>query len=262
LKSLAGYTNRVHELLSCLQQIKEPPNKNASGSAGLYLFGDHIKFDKVNVISPLDGRILISNFNLEIFPGTKYLITGPKGSGKTSLFRLLCEIWPLNSGTIIKPKLKDILYIAPKAYLPTGTLRDQLIYPDTRKEMEEKGFSDVQLEALLRTLDLSYLLYRPQRWNAITDWSSALSTGEKQRLALVRLFYHKPKFVILDECTGSLSTDLETTVYNKCTEYNITPITISNRREAQEYHDYLIELDGDGGWVRKDLYDYNEDQDK
>lgn len=44
--------------------------------------------------------------------------------------------------------------------MSVGTLRDQVIYPDTDQEMQERGFTDQQLEGILRTVNLLYILER------------------------------------------------------------------------------------------------------
>jgi ABC-type uncharacterized transport system fused permease/ATPase subunit len=91
---------------------------------------DNIIFDKVPILSP-NGDVLVEEMSFEIKPNMHLMITGPNGCGKSSLFRILGELWPATGGTVHKPDLSKIFYIPQRPYLPQGTLRDQLIYPDT-----------------------------------------------------------------------------------------------------------------------------------
>ena len=67
------------------------------------------------------------------------IIGGGNGVGKSSLFRMLRGIWPIGNGILKRPGFikgqqsfgKEVLFISQKCYLPIGTLRDQVIYPDT-----------------------------------------------------------------------------------------------------------------------------------
>lgn len=69
-------------------------------------------------------------------------------------------MWPLYSGTIHRPKLRDFFYIPQKPYLPIGSLRDQIIYPDTLNDMKRKSINDENLMEILSIVNLQYVVSR------------------------------------------------------------------------------------------------------
>jgi ABC-type uncharacterized transport system fused permease/ATPase subunit len=71
--------------------------------------------------------------------------------------------------------------------------------------MASKGLDDNHLAQIMDWVDLMAIVQREDKgWDAENEWSDVLSGGEKQRLAMARLFYHCPKFAILDECTSQV----------------------------------------------------------
>lgn len=95
----------------------------------------------VPIFSP-NGDELVTKMSFEINPGMHMMITGPNGCGKSSLFRILGELWPARGGEVHKPGSDKIFYIPQRPYLPNGTLRDQIIYPDTPAIQKKKGITD------------------------------------------------------------------------------------------------------------------------
>lgn len=82
----------------------------------------------------------------------------------------------------------------------------------------------------------------------MNDWNDVLSGGEKQRIAMARLFYHRPLFAILDECTSTMSMDVESELYLKAKELEITLFTVSHRSSLFKFHEYMLKFDGRGNY--------------
>lgn len=257
ITELAGFTARVHALLSVFESIQKGDLRKTLVSdadpellkqRGEVVLSENIEASKVPVISP-NGDILLKNLTFSMKRGMHLLIVGPNGCGKSSLFRILGGLWPVYGGTIRKPDPKDIFYIPQRPYLVTGTLRDQIIYPHTHDEMKKQGKTDGDLQSILNILQLGHVVQREGGWDTERDWKDVLSGGDKQRIAMARLFYHCPKYAILDECTSAVSMEIEEIMYSHATQLDITLLTVSHRPSLWKYHNYILQYDGQGGYV-------------
>uniref|UniRef100_A0A803TSX8 ATP-binding cassette sub-family D member 3 n=1 Tax=Anolis carolinensis TaxID=28377 RepID=A0A803TSX8_ANOCA len=250
---LAGFTARITELMQVLKELNsgkyqrtmltqdkesdlEPAIPLIPGAGQIVIEDNIIKFDHVPLATP-NGDILIKDLNFEVRSGANVLICGPNGCGKSSLFRVLGELWPLFGGCLTKPERGKLFYVPQRPYMTLGTLRDQVIYPDTIEEQKRKGISDQVLKEYLDNVQLGQILEREGGWDSVQDWMDVLSGGEKQRMAMARLFYHKPQFAILDECTSAVSVDVEGYIYNHCRKVGITLFTVSHRKSLWKHHD-------------------------
>ncbi|XP_063378868.1 ATP-binding cassette sub-family D member 3 [Cydia fagiglandana] len=271
LSKLAGLTSRVTQLRTVLSDVNQGKYtrtmvgqvENGNGGklmpmlmapgAGRIIYQDKIiRFDRVPLVTP-NGDVLIKELSFEVKSGINVLVCGPNGCGKSSMFRMLGELWPIFGGTLTKPPKGKLFYVPQRPYMTLGTLRDQVIYPQTRDEMVRRGRTDAQLNRFLEIVQLAYLTSREGGWDAVEDWMDVLSGGEKQRIAMARLFYHEPQFAILDECTSAVSVDVEGQMYQYCREMGISLFTVSHRKSLWKHHDHYLQMDGRGGYVFEEI---------
>lgn len=207
VQNLAGYTYLIYDVNEVLLDLEkgnyvrtsvinknneiEKSNINAI-KTGSYHKANYIKFEDISIVTP-NGDVLVENMNFTIKPGHNCIISGPNGCGKSSLFRILGELWPLVKGNLYRPPMSKLFYIPQRPYLPNGTLLDQVIYPHISIE---DGHTEEDICNILKEVQLGALLLQTNGLYAKNNWQDVLSGGEKQRMAMARLFYHKPEFAI------------------------------------------------------------------
>jgi ATP-binding cassette subfamily D (ALD) protein 3 len=224
---------------------------------GVIRLGDKISFEDVNIVSP-DGKMLAEKLNFEIKPGENVMVTGPNGSGKSSLSRLLGELWPVQSGVMTKPTFgsadkgsAEVMFVPQKPYMVLGTLRDQLLYPHTRSQADRLQVTDEDLMHLLDMVDPNRIITTSWNFDEVRDWVKTFSGGQRQRVSMARLFYHKPRFAVLDECTNAMSDEIEDKMYEAAKALQITLFTVSHRVSLQRHHEWQLLMLGNGKWEFK-----------
>jgi ABC-type uncharacterized transport system fused permease/ATPase subunit len=165
------------------------------------LNGPLIKLENVSVWSP-DGSLLVRDLSLQVPQGSSVIIEGPNGCGKSSVLRMLAGLWPLQSGTVTLPPRNSMFFLSQRPYMfAGGSLAEQLMYPNLPgvvvgenvvldEERAAKSLADVQLD---------HLVVRAKGFGGTLSWDDVLSGGERNRLAVARLLYHRPAYAILDE---------------------------------------------------------------
>ena len=103
---------------------------------------------------------------------------------------------------------------------------------------------------------MGYPVFRPKLPQVkleLTGRYDALSPGEMQRLAFVRLFFHRPRLAFLDEATSALSTDVEDALYRRCADMGTVLVSVGHRENLRKYHSRVIHVGlPEGGWRMED----------
>ena len=283
ISELAGFTGRLGEMYEVMNEIEKDTELNNIGKvteehsllesttsnnnyqqesdrSGSTDTNDvnYIEFKNVSVSVPKGIREkyrtnhnLVENLSFKILPTQHTLIAGPSGCGKSSVLRILANLWPNNSGQIIKPSTTlgnsskpNIFYVPQNPYISSGSLRDQITYPlkTPKRNVEDHP---ALLEAIQQSR-LEYILERVHKkdWDGECNWNELLSPGEKQRLALARIFYHKPKFVILDEATSACDVNVEEMIYRDIIKQGSTVVSVGHRPTIVKFHTHMLRLNG------------------
>jgi putative ATP-binding cassette transporter len=182
-----------------------------------------------------DGKLLRKGLNFEVPPGRALLIEGPTGTGKSTLLRAIAGLWPFGHGRI---RLDEgcAFFIPQKSYIPLGSLRNALLYPDAG--------TGVSSEVLVEVLTKVGLAHLAPKLDTVDLWAQRLSGGEQQRLALARVLLAKPATIFLDEATAALDESGQATLYGMLRDlpWHPTIISVGHRSGLRQFHDRVFEL--------------------
>ena len=239
--SLAEWQSCAERLLSFDKHIAaiEKETEEKSGSLVREETHDRLRLADVTISVPaMDEnkrtREIISSAACTIRSGEHVILKGPSGSGKSTLLRTLAGFWPYVKGHISMPAPSEMMFIPQKPYIPMGTSAEAASYPLETADEEI-------LSPLLVECGLSHLM---EKTDTEADWSHILSLGEQQKLAFVRVFLRKPKWVFLDEATSAMDEETEEKMYRLLTALpGTTVISIGHRSTLDKWHDRVLRIE-------------------
>jgi len=211
-----------------------------------------LEFNHVDVYKP-DGVLLLKDLCIKVEPGVRVIITGDNGCGKSSLFRIMCGLWPLVAGNLRRPTQKKIYFLSQVNFVPVGSLRDVITYPKEPRTGDDRTDEDDWLHQVLEWAHLKGFKCDglAPSLDDVLDWNTVLSPGQKQRMAFARLLYARPTYAILDECTNGISPEIEGDLYRRLSSQGMAIFSISHKIELKKHHDYELHFHADetGGYT-------------
>ncbi|MCI9639182.1 MAG: ABC transporter ATP-binding protein [Emergencia sp.] len=188
------------------------------------IFTPHITFENVFFSYPGSKRAVLKGLSMEILPGQRVALVGENGEGKSTIIKLLCKLYTINSGRI----LINGIDINELSYKDIKNMFSVIFQDYARYEMslrENVAFGDIEridndseiVEALRRGMAIDLLEQNHGdldiNLGRIEDDGIGLSGGQWQRVAISRACFSKSNLVIFDEPTAALDPIAENELY-------------------------------------------------
>ena len=242
---------RVFEILDLKPLIKDPEvsKKLPEGPLG-------IRFKNVSFIYPTRKVVgieslelakedtslesnteILKNISIEMKPGTMTALVGPSGSGKTTISQLISRLYDPTKGEVLvgevnlkelsRRDIRDTIGVVTQdSHLFHDTIKNNLLYAKSDSTENEiwQALESAQIKDFVSDL--------PEKLNTVVgDRGYRLSGGEKQRIAIARVFLKQPRIIILDEATAHLDNESEAEVQKALSSVliNRTSVVIAHR---------------------------------
>lgn len=200
-----------------------------------------------NLSFQYEERKIIDDLSLSIKKGEKIAFVGESGSGKSTLIKILLGLLKYNQGEVrlgdmelsgicLNNLYDRVSYLSQDAPVFDGTIKENLVF--------EKMVSEEQMLDALSEVQLSHLVENLAEGlnTEIGEKGTCLSGGEKQRLALARLWFEDSELVILDEATSAMDNLTEENVMKSVLQKmkDKTVIAIAHRLNSIAGFDRII----------------------
>ena len=240
----AASQERLNEFLNT-----EPKIKN-SASEIKAIQGD-IKFKNVSFTYPETGIKALKNISFHLKKGQTLGITGPVGSGKSTLVQLLSRFYENQNGEILIDNIsvndhdlyqlrKSMGVVPQEVFLFSDLISNNISFAG------EKQFSRIEIEQAAKNASVyENIIHFPKQFETfVGERGITLSGGQKQRVSIARAIINKPQILIFDDCLSAVDTETEAVILNNLKQImkDKTSIIISPRISGLKHADIIIYL--------------------
>ena len=241
----ASAMNRVQEIFSSRSAIE-----SKFGISYKENFQGALEFQAVNY-QYSQKSFHLKNINLKINPGEWIGLTGPIGSGKSTLFKFPLRIIDPTEGKILLDGIsieklpldtlrKQIGYVEQESFLFSATIRENIAFGINYSD--ENAIAEA---VFLAGLEADIGIFPNGLDTMVGEKGVSLSGGQKQRIALARALIRNPKILILDDAFSSLDIETEEKILNnlRLVAEKKTVILIAHRVSTQRFSDQIVVLE-------------------
>ncbi len=200
---------------------------------------------------------VLNNVNLNIKEGSKVLILGHSGSGKSTILKLLYKYYQVNRGMIyinnidindysLRDIRSNIVYISQDDILFTDTIRNNITL---NRIVDDNDFIEICsltfVDEIVKNLFLAYD-------TKLEENGVNLSSGQRQRIILARALLKKSDIILIDEGLNAIDINLERKILKNIFSkyFDRTIIIISHRVENMDLYDKVLKVEN--GYIKED----------
>jgi ATP-binding cassette subfamily C protein CydC len=228
---------QIDDIASLVQtdEQEQPKDITSSGLESLILSNIKPKIPETN--------LCFNEFSLQIKKGDWIAIYGETGKGKTTLLNSLFYPEYRKSGSVLWNGQSEVdvlpvpacIYVSQKAYLLTGTLRENFV-----------DFHEEEIEKALKIVDLADWYNRLP--DGLDSWigenGETLSGGQRKKLLLAQAILKKPQLLVVDEPTAGISAKNAITIFQDVKQQfpDITILMCTHLKDFKDVTDRIVNI--------------------
>ncbi|MGB3262167.1 ABC transporter ATP-binding protein [Paenisporosarcina sp.] len=238
--------DRVFELMDEKYDIQDGPNaKNMPAIKG------KLQFDHVSFRYEEENNLVLNNMNFTVEPGQTAAFVGMSGGGKSTIISMIPRFYDTTSGSVKIDDLdiRDVKIHSLREQIGI-VLQDNILFSDSVKANILMGRPDASddevIEAAKAANAHDFIVSLPEGYETkVGERGVKLSRGQKQRVAIARVFLKNPPILVLDEATSALDLESESLIQDSLERlaHNRTTIIVAHRLSTITHADQIFVID-------------------